>query len=386
MTRHTGQQFAPQPSGTRLGATAALLFGALAGLGTPLPAQGNTAAQGNAQGNTATKDNPAQNGGKNQATPVGRQPATLHQAWLAEVMDLDGRRALELYTELARDRQPENHERWLALARLLELHRLGQTSAPSLDPLEVPKALRGPFAAAASPADPALLEARARALLEGGSVEPPPAPPGNAPGAPPSGPATPTATSPGTPAQPQAQTQPQAPAESPRLPVLRPVVHDAETWLLGLSGLSWRDRLRQRQPQSFDRSQFTERYNAMRVMAAELDGRRSQADEVRALYFTQWRPPALDGPPQAVLDRVRQNLLAMQRERSQASPLLPRLQEALDKAAAEDPQGALQLVLRLPLFAELLLAPVPPIPPVAPEQPAATPQGAVDPPTERSRR
>lgn len=382
MIRQADQPSDPQPRRTRRGATTALLFGAWAGMVVPMSAQGNP----------ATKDHAASNGGTNQAAPIGRQPVTLHQAWLAEVMDLDGRRAIELYTELARDRQPENHERWLALARLLELHRLGQTSAPNLDPLEVPKALRGPFAAAASPADPALLEARARTLLEGGSVEPPPPPPGNAPGAPGSGPATPAATSPGAPtqpaapAQPAASAQPQAAAESPRLPVLRPVVHDAETWLLGLSGLSWRDRLRQRQPQSFDRSQFTERYNAMRVMAAELDGRRSQADEVRALYFTQWRPPALDGPPQAVLDRVRQNLQAMQRERSQASPLLPRLQEALDKAAAEDPQGALQLVLRLPLFAELLLAPVPPIPPVAPEPSAATPQGAGDPPTERSRR
>jgi hypothetical protein len=262
--------------------------------------------------------------------PGLRLPATLHQAWLAEVMDLDGRRAVELYTEVARDRQPENHERWLAVARLLELHRLGQTSAPALDPIEVPNALRGPFAAAATtnPANHAALEARAAALLGGSAIEPAPAP--------------------GTP--------PPAPTEPPRLPVLRPVVHDAETWLLGLSGLSWRDRLRQRQPQGFDRSQFTDRYNALRVMTAELDGRRSQADEVRALYFTQWRPPALDGTPAVLLERVRRNLAAMQQERSQASPLLPRLAEALDRAANDDPLTALQLVQRLPLFAELLLA------------------------------
>lgn len=250
--------------------------------------------------------------------PVTRATATLHQAWLAEVMDLDSRRATELYREVARDKVPDNLERWVAVARLAELHRLGVAAELLIDPLEVPPPLRASLAAAAAPIDVEALTRRA-------SSDP-------------------------------AQLMQSLGSEAGKLPVLRPAVFDAEVWLISQVA-SWRDRVRQRQQSQAARPPFTERFYAMRIVIAELEGRRSQADEVRALYFTQWRPPVVTADHAANLARVRTNLETLLGERDMigAQNLLNRLREAIEKEQAADPAAAMGLLLRLPYFAELLL-------------------------------
>jgi hypothetical protein len=248
---------------------------------------------------------------------VGRTSApTLHQAWLAEVMDLDSRRAAEIYREVARDNVPDNLERWVAIARLAELHRLGVTKAPAIDPTEVPAVLRAPLAAAQVAIDVNALvrhaESDPAALLQGLG------------------------------------------GESAKLPLLRPAVFEAQAWLISQVGPNYRDRFRQRQP---DRGRFYDRFWATNIVVAELEGRRGQADEVRALYFTQWRPPTVSNDPNASLARVRSNLatLLRGREMNGSQNLLRRLGDAIEKAAATDPSAAVALVLRLPYFAEQLL-------------------------------
>lgn len=268
-----------------------------------------------------------------------RPSASLHQAWLIEVMDLDHQRAAELYSEVARDRQPDNLERWVATARLLELQRLGRATAPTLLTAEIPAPLRSPFAAAATPLDATQLFQRAAAVTAIAPTTTPPPPP-------------PTPPSNANPA-----ANPAANPEAARLPPLRPVVAEAEAWLLGQIGPSWRDRFRQRQ--QAPRPQFIDRFMTIRIAMAELEGKRGQAAQVRELYFTQWQPPALTGAAPVLLDRVRRNLAAMQRERSALaypSTLLQRLAETIEQAAATDPAAALALVARLPILAEALLA------------------------------
>jgi len=252
------------------------------------------------------------------AQPVARTTATLHQAWLAEVMDLDHHRATEIYREVARDKVPDNLERWVAVARLAELHRLGVAAEWPIDPIEVPPPLRASLAAVGPPLD-------VDALTKRVSSDP-------------------------------ALLMQSLGSDSGKLPVLRPAVADAEIWLISQVA-SWRDRFRQRQQSQAARLPFTERFYAMRIVIAELEGRRTQADEVRALYFTQWHPPVVSADHGANLARVRANLEALlgEREMAGAQSLLNRLREAIDKEQATDPAAAMGLLLRLPYFSELLL-------------------------------
>ncbi len=238
-------------------------------------------------------------------------------------MDLDSRRATELYREVAGDKVPDNLERWVAVARLTELHRLGVTTKLLIDPLEVPSPLRASLAAAAAPID-------VEALTKRASSDP-------------------------------TQLLQSLGSEGGKLPVLRPAVYDAEIWLISQVA-SWRDRFRQRQQSQAARPGFTDRFYATRIVFAELDGRRSQADELRALYFTQWRPPVVTNDHAANLARVRANLEALFSERDMvgAQNLLNRLRDAIDKAPAADPAAAMEMLLRLPYFAELLLQDNPP--------------------------
>ncbi|MBM4062982.1 MAG: hypothetical protein FJ265_18085 [Planctomycetes bacterium] len=247
-----------------------------------------------------------------------RVTTTLHQAWLVEVLDLDARRAADLYRDLARDRQSDNPERWIAIARLAELHRLGVTPAFAVEVAEVPQALRRPLAEAQEPIAVANLLARAAGdpaeLLLGLGTE------------------------------------------AQGMPPLRPAVHEAETWLLGQVDPSWRNRLRLRQ--GLERTRFSVLLSATRILNAELEGRRAQADDTRALYFTQWRPPAVRGDDAANLARARTRLDALLRDPATGGMTrnqLQRLRDALEKAAATDPAAAMALLLRLPTYAELLL-------------------------------
>ncbi len=274
-------------------------------------------------------------GGAAAQTPDGGsdpQPAALHRAWLAEVLDLDTEAAARQYARIARDGRHGTGERWLAAARLAELQRLGiaTPSAPGL--AEAPSSLRsslGPLLPAFEAGTLALQLAIDRSVTVHDLA--------NAPAA---------------------------------LPDLRPYVARVEAWQLAQTGPSLRDRQRQRQQAFANLSRspqvnaYLQRLYATTIVSAELDGRRSQADALRALYFAAWKPPEGVGQDladdQQVVTKAQANLAAWLEERTlsrQQRTVLTALAEHLAKrAAAGEWTSARELLQRLPRTAERLLA------------------------------
>jgi len=253
-------------------------------------------------------------------------PTTLHSAWLTEVMDLDVPAAAAAYERVATGTGPRNLERWIAVARLAELHRAGAIPTMPASTQDAPTPLRPTFQALQPlPGIDELLARARRAPTEGLQILVP---------------------------------------EATKTPPLRPAVPAVEQWVMSQIGPSLRDRMRQRL-QSFaarsrttDARRFTERLYAYDVVRAELQGRTTQANALRTLYFADWHAPAAPGDPLPHLERLRQNLALWLDEPdlgTQQQTVLRDLGEAIEKQAATDPAAALALVLRLPLFAERLL-------------------------------
>lgn len=256
------------------------------------------------------------------------QPAALHRAWLAEALDLDTASAARQYARIARDGRHGTGERWLAAARLAELQRLGveTPSAPGL--AEAPSSLRStilPLAPAIEAGTLALQLALDRSVTVHELA--------NAPAA---------------------------------LPDLRPYVARVEAWQLAQTGPSLRDRMRQRQQAFANLSRspqinaYLQRLYATTIVSAELDGRRSQADALRALYFAAWKAPEVEGNDQSIVTKAQSNLSAWLEERTlsrQQRTVLTALGEHLAKrAAAGEWTPARELLQRLPRTAERLLA------------------------------
>ncbi len=249
---------------------------------------------------------------------------TLHRAWLREVMDLDVGGAAADYTRIAAD--TNNLERWVAAARLAELHSLLPSVVVVPHAQDAPAPLR---AALQSPESPpqvtALLERARRAANEG------------------------------------VQT---LGADATRTTPLRTAVPAAEEWLMGQIGPSQRDRMRQflqtlaNRSRATDVRRFTERLYAADILRAELEGRPAQANALRTLYFADWRAPTLTGSAEAALATVRANLdawLAEPELGNQQQTALRELKDWLEKNAATDAAAGVALLLRLPHFAERLL-------------------------------
>lgn len=266
----------------------------------------------------ATAALPAQHGG---------EPPTLHEAWLHEILDLDVAGAVAGYEQVAADDRPGHLERWVAVARVLELRRLGATTAPAPDLAEAPPALRSTFAALATGLPVAELLQRARA-------------------------------------EPKLVLQAMG-TDAGRLPPMRTAVPACESWLMGQIGPSLRDRWRQRmatlgaRARGSEAGNASERIYAADILRAELQGRTAQADALRTLYFADWRPPAAAGDPLPHLTRIREQLAAMLAEPALPAPqavILRELGDAIEQRAATSPAAALAFVLRLPIYAERLLS------------------------------
>ena len=148
--------------------------------------------------------------------------------------------------------------------------------------------------------------------------------------------------------------------EAGRLPPLHPVTLAAEEWRLAqIPGL--REQLQREQnnrPRSGQNrtSDWVNQAIAADIVRAELGGWRPIADARRALWFSNWQPPKLAGDPQPWLEKFRANIEA------QSDPglapyrnLLSSLASAVNDKAATDPEAALALITRLPIFAEKLL-------------------------------
>ncbi len=257
------------------------------------------------------------------AAQGGNAPApdvatSLHEAWLREVLDLDTAGATGDYEAIAADRSGRI-ERWIAVARLAELQRLGlQTRFQPAD-AEAP----APVRAALALVTPMPLADFLR------------------------------------------QTQAN-PAEPLRLPELRPATVATMAWVRNQSGPSQSERQRQRTatgrprpPQNRNDAERVERVHASDVVLRELEGKTEQAASLRSLYFPEWKPPAVAAAPPAAITAAKAAIDAWLQEADlgqQQQSLLGRLRAELDQRAAADPAATLAWLGRLPLYADRLLA------------------------------
>lgn len=242
----------------------------------------------------------------------------LHEAWLREVLDLDTAGAVADYEAIAADRGGRI-ERWIAVARLAELQRLGLPVASPGAAAEAPAAVRAALALVTPLPVADLLR--------------------------------------------QAQANPADPA---RLPDLRPATLATMAWVRNQSGPSQSERQRQRAatgrprpPQNRNDAERIERLHASDVVLRELEGKTEQAASLRELYFPEWKPPAVaDAAPDA-LARAKAAIDAWLQEPDlgqQQQSLLGRLRAEIDQRAAADAAAALAWLGRLPVYAERLLA------------------------------
>ena len=250
----------------------------------------------------------------------------MHLAWLREVVDGDVRGAVRDYTTIAANDDANNLQRWIAVARLLELQRLGVAVPGASFEVAAPLPLR-----AALDAAKARLPVPVEELLRRATQAP-------------------------------EQVMQSVSSEIGRLPTLRPATTSAQEWV--------RERLRSR---NFDRRPRQgngpgnrnrpdrarqERIYAADILQCELQGRQEQAASLSLLCFADWKTPALPKDPLDAIARVRTGIEAWiaDKDASQAQQrLLRELREAFDQRAAADPSAALAFLARLPLYADRLL-------------------------------
>lgn len=274
-------------------------------------------------------------------TPTSETSTALHAAWLREVMDLDPVGAAADYEHLAKTTRANEPERWLAVARLAELRRFGIAPGAMLDTAEAPAPVRAALTTLPQLPDEALLP---RLCLDPADV----------------------LQALGT--------------EQGRMPPLRAASSAVLEWVRGQLGPTPRSsRIRT------DRSR-AERIYAVDVLLRELEGRQHQAANLRTLYFTDWKAPVVRVPAKDAMATVQANLEVWLAEKDVSQyqhSLLVRLRDALVQRANNDPASAIELLQRIPLYAERLLAPPGTTGGAAAtgssQGPGAAPQGATSP-------
>jgi hypothetical protein len=244
----------------------------------------------------------------------------VHSAWLREMLDLDVAGAVADYEAIAKD-TPGRPERWIAIARLAELRRMGVPAKPTSG--EAPPPIREAFAKLQTPLPPEAL----RQALVGPVV-------------------TPDDT------------------EAPYLFDLRPASIAAQGYVRDETGVALSDLQAQRLT-SFGRA-GNQRIDPRQqnsfaddVLTAELGGNRAGAETLRRAFFQYRKEPALVGDPATVVARARSNLDAWLKEPNLyrgRRDLLTRLKEELDLRAATDTAAALKLLKKLPIIGDRLLA------------------------------
>lgn len=252
--------------------------------------------------------------------PSNDASTALHAAWLREVMDLDPTGAANDYEQLAKNARSNEPERWLAIARLAELRRFGIAPGPMLDAAEAPAPVRTALANLPALPDEALLP---RLCLDPTEV----------------------LQALGT--------------EQGRMPQLRAASSAVLEWVRSQLGPTPR-----RSGIRTDRSR-AERIYALDVLQRELEGRQHQAANLRTLYFTDWKAPVVRVPAKEAMATVQANLEAWLAEKDLGQfqhKLLEQLRDALVLRAQTDPAAAIELLQRIPLYAERLLGPVPAAP------------------------
>ena len=241
----------------------------------------------------------------------------LHKAWLREHLDLDEQGAIQGYEQLRSSAPEARPERWIAIARLAELGRLGVThpepgTRPMQAPLEVVEALE----LLAQPVP-------WRRVLD-------------------------------------------APSAEVELPRLRPATERVMTWGRDQVGPTvdqrWIMQMRDRDRSSRGDTRWRNRNAAFTLLDVELEGKTERAESLRRLMFVGWKPPVLKVGVSAALARARQRLRAMiEGERSSRYRVrLQALERRVEDRAERSDRAALSLLMRLPFLAEELLLPVAP--------------------------
>jgi hypothetical protein len=246
------------------------------------------------------------------------QAARVGAAWLKEVLDLDTAAAAHDYRRLLDDAKAPPGERLVATARLLEIERLGalpQGLGPILGTTLAPE----PLQQAAS---------RQRDQDQEQGLPTPLATPVAATGA---------------------------------MPALRPFVGGALPANNEPQAHWTPDRMRtarDRMPgPSASGARLFERIRALAITRHELDGDRDEAEALRKQHFPDWRPMPWTEEPREALALVRRNLTAWRNERQLSyseRDTLRRLDGRIAQALATDAQQAIDLLDRLPYYAERL--------------------------------
>lgn len=259
-------------------------------------------------------------------TPAPKPDASarLHAAWLREVLDLDVSGAIADYRAIAAE--VPGRERWLAMARLTELHRMGlPTGTPPTLP-EAPLAVRTAMAGLAqAPLD---VDALQKQVANG-------------------------------------PVSLDENASSPAAILFRPASTAVQAWLRDEAGPSIGDLQARRMQADLARRAGTPRtdgmrlYDAREVLQQALDGNVRLATTMRRLYFQSYKEPTLRDDAATTWLRVRGNLDAWLKEPNvdeNLQRLLTRLREELETRAAADVATAIALVKFVPYFSERLLA------------------------------
>lgn len=256
----------------------------------------------------------AQNGRARKVRERHRSSTAVHQAWLQENLDLDSRGAIQSYEKLRRTSPTSRPERWIAVARLAELGRLGVIyPEPGTTPMQAPPEVQ-------------------KALEKLGQPVP----------------------------WQQVIADPNAPAELPRL---RPATEGIMRWGREQIGPTvdqrWMMRWRGRDRSSTGRNRWRNRDAAYSLLEIELEGSPKRAESLRNLMFVGWKPPVLNVGVEAALDRARQRLRQLIEEEGSGRyrRRLEALETRVQQLGADSPKDALALLMRLPFLAEELLLP-----------------------------
>ena len=241
----------------------------------------------------------------------------LHRAWLQENLDLDSQGAIQSYEQLRRSAPKARPERWIAIARLAELGRLGAIqpepgTRPMQAPLEVQEAL----------------EKLGQAVPWKDVIQ-----------------------------DPRAEVE---------LPPLRPATEGIMRWGRDQVGPTvdqrWLMQMRTRDRSSQGDTRWRNRNAAFTLLDVELEGTGERAESLRRLMFAGWKPPELDVGVDAALERARGRLAKMLADErsSRYRYRLEALQQRVQKLEERDRAEALALLMRLPFLAEELLLAEPP--------------------------
>lgn len=264
----------------------------------------------------ATATIAAQSGRAEAARQRHRDATQLHRAWLQENLDLDTQGAIADYEKL-RSRAPKARpERWIAIARLAELGRLGVIHPePGTRPMQAPLEVQEALESLGQPVPWQNVLADPIAAVE--------------------------------------------------LPPLRPATERIMRWGRDQVGPTvdqrWLMKMRTRERSAPGDNRWRNRNAAFTLLDVELEGTSERAESLRRLLFAGWKPPKLNVNRGQAVARARARLLEMiESERSNGyKSRLEALQQRFTKLASSDEDAALALLMRLPFLAEELLLPPP---------------------------